>query len=129
MTDTVKTPAQQPVRDSKGRFIKAAAIAEAPVTNPEPIEVLIVEEIEPVASKRGRKPIGEKRELMLEVLAEIRDGLVGLENPSPRATYFLQRKLADAGLVAFMEIKGEGRGRPRKIPTLTAEGLAQLEGM
>jgi DNA-binding PadR family transcriptional regulator len=76
------------------------------------------------AAKRGRKEIFEKPELLKAALAEIRDGVMG--EGKPVATYFLTRKLADAGLVEFVTQKGEGRGRPRKVAVVTREGAMAL---
>jgi len=75
-------------------------------------------------TKRGRKEIFDKPELMKRVLREIRKG-AGVED-SKVATYFLARRLADAGLVEFVAHKGKGRGRPRKIAVVTREGSAAL---
>jgi DNA-binding PadR family transcriptional regulator len=70
--------------------------------------------------KRGRKEIFAKPELMKRALREIRNGTK--PEGKPTATYFLTRRLADAGLVEFVAVRGEGRGRPRKVATVTREG-------
>lgn len=75
-------------------------------------------------TKRGRKEIFAKPELLKAALAEIRDGAPA--EGKPVATYFLTRRMADAGLVAFDTVKGESRGRPRKVAMLTAEGEQAL---
>jgi DNA-binding PadR family transcriptional regulator len=74
-------------------------------------------------TKRGRKEIFAKRDVLVRVLREVRSGAA---TEKPKATYFLQRRLADAGLVDFVAVKGEGRGRPRKVAVLTREGAFTL---
>jgi DNA-binding PadR family transcriptional regulator len=71
-------------------------------------------------TKRGRKEIFAKPKLLKRTLREIRKG-VPTEGEAA-ATYFLTRKLADAGLVEFVAVKGTGRGRPRLIASVTREG-------
>jgi DNA-binding PadR family transcriptional regulator len=75
-------------------------------------------------TKRGRKEIFEKRDLLVQALREIRAG--GAVEGKATATYFLTRRLADAGLVEFVTVKGEGRGRPRKVARVTREGEMTL---
>lgn len=77
-----------------------------------------------VENKRGRKEIFEKTELFKKVLREIRSG--NKPETGSAATYFLTRRLAEAGLVEFVEVKSNGRGRPRKNPILTREGELAL---
>jgi DNA-binding PadR family transcriptional regulator len=71
-------------------------------------------------AKRGRKEIFAKPELIKRALREIRNGTK--PEGKPTATYFLTRRLADAGLVEFVAVKGDGRGRPRKVALVTREG-------
>ena len=75
-------------------------------------------------TKRGRKEIFAKPELMKRALREIRKGTA--TEGKQTATYFLTRRLADAGLVEFVTVKGTGRGRPRKIAQVTREGELAL---
>jgi len=75
-------------------------------------------------TKRGRKEIFEKRDLYVRSLREILNGVPA--DSKPTASYFLKRRLADAGLVEFVAVKGEGRGRPRHEARLTRLGLAEL---
>jgi len=75
-------------------------------------------------TKRGRKEIFAKPELLKRTLREIRKGAAA--EGKAAATYFLTRKLADAGLVEFVTVKGEGRGRPRKMAMVTREGELAL---
>lgn len=75
-------------------------------------------------TRRGRKEIFAKPELMKRALREIRKGAP--TEGKPTATYFLTRRLAEAGLVEFVTQKGEGRGRPRKIAQVTREGELAL---
>jgi DNA-binding PadR family transcriptional regulator len=75
-------------------------------------------------TKRGRKEIFAKPELLKRALREIRNGAPA--EGKATATYFLTRKLADAGLVEFVTQKGEGRGRPRKVAVVTREGAMAL---
>lgn len=77
-----------------------------------------------VAAKRGRKEIFEKPELLKRALREIRAG--GPTEGAATATYFLTRRLAEAGLVEFITVKGEGRGRPRKVAQVTRNGELAL---
>jgi DNA-binding PadR family transcriptional regulator len=70
--------------------------------------------------KRGRKEIFAKPELMKRALRDIRKGAA--TEGKTTATYFLTRRLAEAGLVEFVTVKGDGRGRPRKIATVTRAG-------
>ena len=74
--------------------------------------------------KRGRKEIFAKPELLKRALREIRKG-APVEGTAT-ATYFLTRRLADAGLVEFATVRGEGRGRPRKVARVTREGELAL---
>lgn len=75
-------------------------------------------------TKRGRKEIFSKPDLMKRALREIRKGVPA--EGKPTATYFLIRRLAAAGLVEFETVKGAGRGRPRNIARLTREGALAL---
>ena len=75
-------------------------------------------------TKRGRKEIFAKPELMKRALREIRNGAPS--EGKATATYFLTRRLADAGLVEFVAVKSEGRGRPRNIAKLTRDGEMAL---
>lgn len=75
-------------------------------------------------SRRGRKEIFSKPVLMKRALREIRKGVAA--EGKPTATYFLTRRLADAGLVEFVSEKGKGRGRPRKVAMLTPAGVMAL---
>ena len=75
-------------------------------------------------TRRGRKEIFAKPELMKRALREIRNGTA--TEGKPAATYFLKRRLAEAGLVEFVAVKSEGRGRPRNIAKLTREGELAL---
>lgn len=75
-------------------------------------------------AKRGRKEIFAKPELLKKVLREVRNGAP--VNGEAAATYFLKRRLAEAGLVEFVSAKGEGRGRPRKVAQVTREGELAL---
>ena len=76
-------------------------------------------------TKRGRKEIFAKAELLVAVLAEIQNGAP--EGAKPVATRFLTERLAEAGLVKFRNVKGEGRGRPRKVASLTYKGRTKME--
>lgn len=76
------------------------------------------------AAKRGRKEIFEKRELLVKALREIRSGTA--EGEKPTATYFLKRRLAEQGLIEFVAVKSEGRGRPRHEAKLTRDGYLAL---
>jgi DNA-binding PadR family transcriptional regulator len=84
----------------------------------------VTAEVTAEVTKRGRKEIFAKPELLKRALREIRNGAPAEGKPS--ATYFLTRKLADAGLVEFVTVKGEGRGRPRKLAVVTREGELAL---
>jgi DNA-binding PadR family transcriptional regulator len=75
-------------------------------------------------TKRGRKEIFDKPALMKRALREIRNGAPA--EGKPTATYFLTRRLAEAGLVEFETVKSEGRGRPRHVARLTREGVMAL---
>ena len=75
-------------------------------------------------AKRGRKEIFAKPELLKKVLREVRNG--GPAEGDSAATYFLKHRLAEAGLVEFVSVKGEGRGRPRKVAQVTREGELAL---
>lgn len=125
--NTATATATQPVRDSKGRFVKASAQVEPIETIVEEIlneistEVLIVEEIEPVGAKRGAKPIFEKPETLMSALRAIRGDADG-KMPSR----YHQHLLVDAGLVMFESIQTGKRGRPQLIPHLTADGVMAL---
>jgi predicted transcriptional regulator len=131
MTANANTPA----RDEKGRFIKMIQIAEELLDEISiPLESVVeeIEEVEaPIASedapakRRGRKTIFENTEELRAVLADIAEGIRNEEH-EVQTSYFLQRKLAEAGLVSFLEIKHAGRGRPRKVPTLTESGVLAL---
>jgi hypothetical protein len=138
MTDkTTATATAKPVRDSKGRFIKAAAAAAEQVEvlvieeiDPA-VEVLVIEEIEPAVeeprgSKRGAKPIFEKRDTLIRALRAIKHGDIEGANMPSR---YHQHRLADAGLVMFETVQSGKRGRPQLIPHLTREGVATLATM
>lgn len=77
-----------------------------------------------IVAKRGRKEIFEKPELLLKALGEISTG--NFEGDKPTATYFIKRRLAEQGLIEFVAIKGEGRGRPRHEAQLTVDGEQAL---
>ena len=76
------------------------------------------------ATTRGRKEIFAKPELLANVLSEIKLGVA--EGARPVATRFLVERLAEAKLVRFATVKGEGRGRPRKVAALTGAGNKTL---
>jgi len=74
-------------------------------------------------TKRGRKEIFEKRDQLVRALRSIQNrDAEGVELPSR----FIQMRLADAGLIAFEDVKTGGRGRPRKVAALTDEGIVAL---
>lgn len=75
-------------------------------------------------TRRGRKEIFAKPELLKRALREIRNGAPA--EGKTVATYFLTRRLAEAGYVNFVDVKGQGRGRPRKIAQVTREGEMAL---
>lgn len=79
--------------------------------------------VETTETRRGRKSIFEKREALVKALRAIQNGET---EDRKMPSYFIQRQLADRGLVEFIPVQTGKRGRPAYNPTLTNKGIAEL---
>ena len=78
---------------------------------------------EAAVAKRGRKSIFEKRDALVAALRAIRNGD---SEADAMPSYFIQRQLAERGLVQFTPVQTGRRGRPAHDVSLTDAGIAEL---
>ena len=83
----------------------------------------------PVAAepkKRGPKSIWERENGVETALTAIHAGAAQEGDTMP--SRFIQKQLAEAGLVEFVPVKTPGTlGRPKLVPFLTAAGLVRID--
>lgn len=96
-----------------------------PVTNPEIIGEGEAETVDTSPKKRGPKSIFEREGGVEAALLAIHAGAAPEGEKMP--TRFIEKQLAEAGLVYFQAVKTPGAvGRPRHVAYLTGAGLVRI---
>jgi predicted ArsR family transcriptional regulator len=72
-----------------------------------------------MSARRGPKEVFADKFAVVDMLEAVKTNGVGKSR-------YLTLKLVEMGLVEAVDVKGEGRGRPRKVYTLTGKGRGRV---